>query len=101
MVGLTASDVPPTMAVKIFSAGVAACVADVITFPLDTAKVRLQVASEMGTCLKEREDIYSVRPFDKRFGLTTPSQGTAVGPLTNGAALSQHWMQLGWETGML
>uniref|UniRef100_A0A673SWM4 Uncharacterized protein n=1 Tax=Suricata suricatta TaxID=37032 RepID=A0A673SWM4_SURSU len=48
MVGLTASEVPPTMAVKIFSAGVAACVADVITFPLDTAKVRLQVASEMG-----------------------------------------------------
>uniref|UniRef100_A0A673SWP6 Uncoupling protein 1 n=1 Tax=Suricata suricatta TaxID=37032 RepID=A0A673SWP6_SURSU len=43
MVGLTVSDVPPTMAVKIFSAGVAACVADVITFPLDTAKVRLQV----------------------------------------------------------
>ncbi|XP_044786388.1 mitochondrial brown fat uncoupling protein 1 isoform X3 [Bubalus bubalis] len=43
MVGHTASDVPPTMAVKIFSAGVAACVADIITFPLDTAKVRLQV----------------------------------------------------------
>ncbi|KAJ8782393.1 hypothetical protein J1605_010101 [Eschrichtius robustus] len=31
------------MAVTIFSAGVAAGVADVITFPLDTAKVRLQV----------------------------------------------------------
>uniref|UniRef100_A0A8C4LPQ9 Mitochondrial brown fat uncoupling protein 1 n=1 Tax=Equus asinus TaxID=9793 RepID=A0A8C4LPQ9_EQUAS len=43
MVGPTASDPPPTMAVKIFSAGVAACVADVIAFPLDTAKVRLQV----------------------------------------------------------
>uniref|UniRef100_A0A452R4P2 Mitochondrial brown fat uncoupling protein 1 n=1 Tax=Ursus americanus TaxID=9643 RepID=A0A452R4P2_URSAM len=43
MVGPTASDVRPTMTVKIFSAGVAACAADVITFPLDTAKVRLQV----------------------------------------------------------
>lgn len=49
MVGPTASDVPPTMAVKIFSAGVAACVADVITFPLDTAKVRLQVMSGIET----------------------------------------------------
>ncbi|GAB5570487.1 mitochondrial brown fat uncoupling [Lynx pardinus] len=49
MVGLTASDVPPTMAVKIFSAGVAACVADVITFPLDTAKVRLQIQGECQT----------------------------------------------------
>ncbi|XP_070241720.1 mitochondrial brown fat uncoupling protein 1 isoform X4 [Bos mutus] len=52
MVGHTASDVPPTMAVKIFSAGVAACVADIITFPLDTAKVRLQVGSAIqGECL--------------------------------------------------
>ncbi|XP_047423164.1 mitochondrial brown fat uncoupling protein 1 isoform X4 [Sciurus carolinensis] len=46
MVGPTASDVPPTMGVKIFSAGVAACLADVITFPLDTAKVRLQIQGE-------------------------------------------------------
>ncbi|XP_069349508.1 mitochondrial brown fat uncoupling protein 1 [Eulemur rufifrons] len=49
MVGPTASDVHPTMGVKIFSAGVAACVADVITFPLDTAKVRLQVQGECQT----------------------------------------------------
>lgn len=49
MVGPTASDVPPTMAVKIFSAGVAACVADVIAFPLDTAKVRLQIQGERQT----------------------------------------------------
>ncbi|XP_061047642.1 mitochondrial brown fat uncoupling protein 1 isoform X6 [Eubalaena glacialis] len=49
MVGLTASDVPPTMAVTIFSAGVAAGVADVITFPLDTAKVRLQIQCECQT----------------------------------------------------
>ncbi|KAM9087623.1 LOW QUALITY PROTEIN: mitochondrial brown fat uncoupling protein 1 [Megaptera novaeangliae] len=49
MVGLTASDAPPTMAVTIFSAGVAAGVADVITFPLDTAKVRLQIQCECQT----------------------------------------------------
>ncbi|XP_016062362.1 PREDICTED: mitochondrial brown fat uncoupling protein 1 [Miniopterus natalensis] len=39
-------EVQPTMAIKIFSAGLAACVADVITFPLDTAKVRLQIQGE-------------------------------------------------------
>lgn len=45
MVSPTTSEVHPTMGVKIFSAGVAACLADIITFPLDTAKVRLQVES--------------------------------------------------------
>ena len=36
-------DLAPTATVKFFGAGTAACVADLITFPLDTAKVRLQV----------------------------------------------------------
>uniref|UniRef100_A0A8C9AR62 Mitochondrial brown fat uncoupling protein 1 n=1 Tax=Prolemur simus TaxID=1328070 RepID=A0A8C9AR62_PROSS len=49
MGGLTVSDAHPTLGVKIFSAGAAACVADVITFPLDTAKVRLQVQGECQT----------------------------------------------------
>ena len=72
MVGHTESDVPPTMAVKIFSAGVAACVADIITFPLDTAKVRLQVGSAVGKgrCLGQKRDLYCVRPFDSGFGFT-------------------------------
>lgn len=43
MVGLKPPEVPPTAAVKFFSAGTAACIADLCTFPLDTAKVRLQV----------------------------------------------------------
>lgn len=34
---------PRSAAVKVFSAGAAGCVADLVTFPLDTAKVRLQV----------------------------------------------------------
>ncbi|KAM5158938.1 mitochondrial brown fat uncoupling protein 1 isoform 1-T1 [Callospermophilus lateralis] len=46
MVSPTASDVHPTMGIKIVSAGVSACLADVITFPLDTAKVRLQIQGE-------------------------------------------------------
>lgn len=33
----------PSLAVKFLGAGTAACMADCITFPLDTAKVRLQV----------------------------------------------------------
>lgn len=43
MVGFRPADVPPTAAVKFVGAGTAACIADLFTFPLDTAKVRLQV----------------------------------------------------------
>nr|XP_033795630.1 mitochondrial brown fat uncoupling protein 1 [Geotrypetes seraphini] len=46
MVGLKPSAIPPTPGVKFVSAGTAACIADLITFPLDTAKVRLQVQGE-------------------------------------------------------
>ncbi|KAK5899098.1 hypothetical protein CesoFtcFv8_008612 [Champsocephalus esox] len=46
MVGFKPSDAPPPLGVKMASAGAAACVADLITFPLDTAKVRLQIQGE-------------------------------------------------------
>ncbi|XP_030269413.1 mitochondrial brown fat uncoupling protein 1 [Sparus aurata] len=46
MVGLKPSDVPPPLGVKMASAGLAACWADIVTFPLDTAKVRLQIQGE-------------------------------------------------------
>lgn len=46
MVGLKPSDVPPPLGVKMASAGAAACIADIVTFPLDTAKVRLQVSTQ-------------------------------------------------------
>ncbi|XP_061109217.1 mitochondrial brown fat uncoupling protein 1 [Conger conger] len=46
MVGLKPSDVPPPLGVKVLSAGTAACIADLVTFPLDTAKVRLQIQGE-------------------------------------------------------
>ncbi|XP_051971982.1 mitochondrial uncoupling protein 2-like isoform X1 [Xyrauchen texanus] len=46
MVGIKPSDLPPTATVKFFGAGTAACFADLITFPLDTAKVRLQIQGE-------------------------------------------------------
>ncbi|GFU07975.1 mitochondrial uncoupling protein 2 [Nephila pilipes] len=46
MVGLPALRQEPTVGVKFLSAGTAACVADMITFPLDVAKVRLQIQGE-------------------------------------------------------
>ncbi|CAG5878626.1 unnamed protein product [Menidia menidia] len=51
MVGLRPSDVPPSAAVKFVGAGTAACIADLVTFPLDTAKVRLQYRGVFGTIL--------------------------------------------------
>ncbi|XP_070531910.1 dicarboxylate carrier UCP2-like [Ptychodera flava] len=46
MVGFKPVDVQPTLAIKFFSAGTAASMADIVTFPLDTAKVRLQIQGE-------------------------------------------------------
>ncbi|XP_043929317.1 mitochondrial brown fat uncoupling protein 1-like isoform X3 [Protopterus annectens] len=46
MVGLKPSNLPPTVTVKFLGAGTAACIADLVTFPLDTAKVRLQIQGE-------------------------------------------------------
>ncbi|XP_062983349.1 putative mitochondrial transporter UCP3 isoform X1 [Elgaria multicarinata webbii] len=46
MVGLKPTDIPPSATIKFLSAGTAACVADLCTFPLDTAKVRLQIQGE-------------------------------------------------------
>ncbi|XP_056267568.1 dicarboxylate carrier SLC25A8-like [Pseudoliparis swirei] len=46
MVGIKPKDAVPSAAVKFFGAGAAGCIADLITFPLDTAKVRLQLQGE-------------------------------------------------------
>ncbi|KFO97910.1 Mitochondrial uncoupling protein 3 [Calypte anna] len=47
MVALKPQEMAPTAAIKFFSAGTAACIADLCTFPLDTAKVRLQLQGEV------------------------------------------------------
>jgi hypothetical protein len=39
------TDTDTPLAVKLLTAGTAGCVADFASFPLDTAKVRLQVSS--------------------------------------------------------
>ncbi|XP_043835322.1 LOW QUALITY PROTEIN: mitochondrial uncoupling protein 2-like [Dromiciops gliroides] len=46
MVGFKPTDVPPTATVKFLGAGTAARIADLITFPLDTVKVQLQIQGE-------------------------------------------------------
>ncbi|MEQ2217158.1 hypothetical protein XENOCAPTIV_025505 [Xenoophorus captivus] len=46
MVVVKPTDVVPSASIKFFGAGTAACIADLITFPLDTAKVRLQGESQ-------------------------------------------------------
>jgi hypothetical protein len=46
-IGFKPLDHEPTVAVKFVSAGTAACIADVFTYPLDLAKVRLQVKSNI------------------------------------------------------
>lgn len=47
--GTNAAVVEHSFGNKFFSAGLAACFADLVTFPLDTAKVRLQIQGEAGT----------------------------------------------------
>jgi len=49
-VGPAAQAVPvkPSLSVQLLTAGTAACIADLFTFPLDTCKVRLQVQGEGG-----------------------------------------------------
>uniref|UniRef100_A0AAY4BN79 Dicarboxylate carrier UCP2 n=1 Tax=Denticeps clupeoides TaxID=299321 RepID=A0AAY4BN79_9TELE len=58
MVGMKPTERVPTAPVKFFGAGTAGCIADLVTFPLDTAKVRLQIQGEAkpadGTVVKYR-----------------------------------------------
>lgn len=54
MVGST-HKTEPTLAVKFLSAGMAGCVGDIMTFPLDVAKVRLQVQGEGATPAPTRQ----------------------------------------------
>uniref|UniRef100_A0A8C5RL32 Uncharacterized protein n=1 Tax=Laticauda laticaudata TaxID=8630 RepID=A0A8C5RL32_LATLA len=58
MVGLKPTEIPPSAPIKFLSAGTAACIADLCTFPLDTAKVRLQIQGESRTCKASRQVKY-------------------------------------------
>jgi len=43
----TSTSTEPSLGVKFASAGIAACIGDLVSFPLDTAKVRLQIQGEL------------------------------------------------------
>ncbi|XP_040901592.1 mitochondrial uncoupling protein 2-like [Toxotes jaculatrix] len=58
MVGGGSADLSLTAAAKVFSAGAAGCVADLVTFPLDTAKVRLQIQGESKPLLEGQSTRY-------------------------------------------
>ncbi|XP_004643680.1 mitochondrial brown fat uncoupling protein 1 [Octodon degus] len=79
MVSPTASDVHPTMGVKIFSAGVSACLADVITFPLDTAKVRLQIQGEGPSTIRYKGVLGTITTLAKTEGPVKLYSGLPAG----------------------
>ena len=56
----------PGLAVQLLTAGSAACVADLITFPLDTAKVRLQVSIKYQTTYYNKKVITTVEKFPNK-----------------------------------
>ncbi|XP_048840333.1 mitochondrial uncoupling protein 2-like [Brienomyrus brachyistius] len=67
MVVVRPADLAPTAAVKFFGAGTAACIADLVTFPLDTAKVRLQIQGES----KAIEEVGQAARYRGVFGTIT------------------------------
>lgn len=82
MVGLKPSEMPQTTAVKFLGAGMAACFADLLTFPLDTAKVRLQVGAPWPRVIvriKGRPEVSTTAPVpppNKLFLTQDPEQAT-------------------------
>lgn len=48
---VSVSPAGPTLGVKLVSAGLGGCIAEMVTLPLDTAKVRLQVCT-CNLCIK-------------------------------------------------
>ncbi|XP_036282715.1 mitochondrial uncoupling protein 3 [Pipistrellus kuhlii] len=84
MVGLKPSEMPPTTAVKFLGAGMAACFADLLTFPLDTAKVRLQIqgenqASQAARSIQYRGVLGTILTMVRTEGLRSPYSGLVAG----------------------
>ncbi|XP_046901617.1 mitochondrial brown fat uncoupling protein 1 [Hypomesus transpacificus] len=81
MVGLKPSDVPPPLGVKMLSAGAAACIADLITFPLDTAKVRLQIQGEkaLSQGVRYRGVFGTISTMVRTEGVRAPYNGLVAG----------------------
>lgn len=83
--GLPPSDRQPGMGIKLLSAGLGGCTADIMTFPLDTAKVRLQVSPPLCAFLFAcfSPTFVSLGPKrhsgdDRRWGRSFSAGGTSV-----------------------
>lgn len=58
-----------SLGTKLLTAGTSACIADALTFPLDTAKVRLQVINLINkNNFKTKKNIFYLR-FKEKFAL--------------------------------
>lgn len=84
MVGLKPLDVPPPSSIKVLGAGTAACIADLITFPLDTTKVRLQIQGEsksanLANALKYRGVFGTIATIVKTEGVSSLYNGLVAG----------------------
>jgi len=69
----------PGLGVQLLTAGCAACVADLCTFPLDTAKVRLQIQGEAGGAAAYRGVVGTVSTIAKQEGVRCLYNGLVPG----------------------
>jgi len=69
----------PGLALQLATAGVAACIADMITFPLDTTKVRLQVQGELGGGAQSRGVLGTMSHIMRHEGATALYSGIVPG----------------------
>lgn len=81
---MTSDDLEASVGVRLFTAGSAACIADLITFPLDTSKVRLQLqgeamASAGETASKYRGLFDTIRTITRQEGPRALYNGLSAG----------------------
>ena len=72
---MKATDINTPISVKLLTAGTAACVADFASFPLDTAKVRLQVSANHFTDVPTLVKEGNIRMDLKQIGIKTRDWG--------------------------
>uniref|UniRef100_A0A803K143 Uncoupling protein 3 (mitochondrial, proton carrier) n=1 Tax=Xenopus tropicalis TaxID=8364 RepID=A0A803K143_XENTR len=80
MVGLKPTEVPPTPLVKFVGAGTAACIADLFTFPLDTAKIQGEGTSVKDTKVLRYKGVFgTIKTMVKTEGATSLYNGLVAG----------------------
>jgi len=69
----------PGLGVQLLTAGTAACIADIITFPLDTLKVRLQLQGEMAGAARSTGVLSTMLQVTRNEGMTSLYSGIVPG----------------------